>query len=220
MNLNNKHFLRGILFILAGILFMMWSFDIIKINIFVLFNVLIGGALIFYGESYSKFSETKSFGRVMTISGIVLVAHSLLVHIFGIPVKLIIAAALLVLGFYFVFVKSKVFLSEKGIFKDSRDDVYIKESFSSIHINNFSNDISGVKVRAFFSDLALNFIGTRMVSKDSIDFKVSAIFSNVRISINSNWNVTLNGRYIRNISTAYKTVNIKSQSLFCNIEVF
>lgn len=220
MNLNNKYFFRGILCILAGIIFMLWSFDIIKMNVFVLFNILIGGALIFYGEKYSKFSETKSFGNIMLISGVVLIAHSFLVHVFGIPVKFIIAVAFLILGFYFVFVRSKFFMSQKGVFKDSRDDIYIKESFSSVHINNFSNDISGVKVKAFFSDLALSFIGTRMVSRDTIDFEVSAAFSNVRISINSSWNVILNGRYVRKISTSSKTINIKNQSLFCNIEVF
>lgn len=220
MNLKNKYFLRGMLFILIGIILLLWSFDLIKINLFVLFNLFIGSMLIFYGEKYSKFSETKSIGKVMIFSGIFLVGHSILVHVFGVPVKFIIAIIFIIAGFYFIFIRSRVFLSEKGVFKDSRDDIYIRENFSSIHINNFSNDISGVKVRAFFSDVALSFIGTRMVTKDTVNFEILSAFSNVRITINSSWNVMLNGRYIRRISTAYKTVNINSRSLFCNIEIF
>ncbi len=219
LNLNNKYFIRGLLLILSGIVFMLWSFDVININFSVVFNTLIAIILIFYGERYSRFSETRSFGNGMIIFGIFFVAYTFLVHVIGISLKFIIAVALLVYGFYFVFIRSKVFMFNKGVFKDSRNDIDISERFSAIHINNFSDDISSVKIKTFFSDIAVNFLSTRMITKDTIDFEILGIFGDIRISINPSWNVILNGNYIRRNGTASKTVSIRSKSLFCNINV-
>ncbi len=198
---------------------MLWSFDVININFSVVFNTLIAIILIFYGERYSRFSETRSFGNGMIIFGIFFVAYTFLVHVIGISLKFIIAVALLVYGFYFVFIRSKVFMFNKGVFKDSRNDIDISERFSAIHINNFSDDISSVKIKTFFSDIAVNFLSTRMITKDTIDFEILGIFGDIRISINPSWNVILNGNYIRRNGTAIKTVSIRSKSLFCNINV-
>ena len=108
---------------------------------------------------------------------------------------------------------------KKGVFKDSRSDVYVKEMFSVICINNVSTNLSSVKVRSYFSDITLNFLNSRLESVNSVDFELTAFLSNVKININSSWNVVLNGEYIRRIEGSYKVVNIRCSNLFSLVDI-
>lgn len=214
MNLNNKYFVRGLLFILIGFIFILWSFDIIRINIFGIFNFALAVVLIFYGEKYIRFIDTRPIGRPMILLGIVLMIYN-----FGVSIKFILAIVFLGLGIYFIFVKSKTFMIKKGVFKDSRSDVYVKEMFSVICINNVSTNLSSVKVRSYFSDITLDFLNSRLESVNSVDFELTAFLSNVKININSSWNVVLNGEYIRRIEGSYKVVNIRCSNLFSLVDI-
>lgn len=214
MNLNNKYFIRGLLFILIGILFVFWSFDIIRINIFGIFNFIFAIALIFYGERYTRFPDTKSMGRLMIAIGAIIMIHN-----FGLPIKFILAIIFFIIGIYFAFVKSKIFIFKKGVFKDSRDDVFIREICSNVFINNISINLSSVKVKSYFSEINLDFSNSKMFSKNSVNFEVNAFLSNVKINVSSNWNVIVNGEYIRKVEGSYKIANIKCSNFFSIIDV-
>lgn len=190
---------------------MFWGFGII--NIFITINFVLAIALIFYGEKYMKYPETKMIGRIMILIGIVLLISRL------ISIKLILALIFLVVGLYFLIFKSRFFVLKNGIFKDSRNDVYIKEILSSISINNTSNDISSIKVKSFFSNLNLDFVNSKMYSKDLVNFEISALFSNVKINVNSGWNVILNGEYVRKVQASNKTITIKCSNFFSVVDV-
>lgn len=202
------------MFILIGILFVFWSFDIIRINIFGIFNFIIAISLIFYGEKYTKFHDTRSMGRLMMGLGVILMIYN-----FGLPIKFILAIVFFIIGIYFALVKSKIFIFKKGVFKDSRDDVFIREICSNIFINNISLNISSVKVKSYFSEISLDFSNSKMFNKNSVNFEVSAFLSNVKINVNSNWNVIVNGEYVRKVEGSYKVANIKCSNFFSIIDV-
>lgn len=214
LNLNNKYFIRGLLFILIGILFVFWSFNVIRINVFGILNFIFAIFLIFYGEKYTKFQETRSIGFLMMAVGVIIMINN-----FGLPIKFILAIVFFIAGIYFAFVKSKIFIVKKGVFKDSRDDVFIKEICSNIHINNISINLSSVKVKSYFSEINLDFSNSKMFSKNSVDFEINAFLSNVKINVSSNWNVMVNGEYIRKVEGSYKIANIKCSNFLSIIDI-
>lgn len=199
------------LFILFGLLFAFWGVGLI--NIFLMFNFILAIALIFYGERYMKHSESKNIGRGMILIGIILLISRI------VSFKFILALLFFIVGVYFLLFKSRVFVLKSGIFKDSRNDVYVKEMFSQISINNISSDISSIKVKSFFSNLNLDFVNSKMVTKDLVNFEINAVFSNVKINVNSEWNVIFNGDYIRKVQASNKTISIKCSNLFGMVEV-
>ena len=215
MDLNNKYFFRGLLFILVG--YILWNYNIISIDLFFIFKLVISLGLIFYGiKNYKYYSDTL-LGKIMISVGVLLFLSTI-----GVKLKVILSVCFIIFGIYFLFIKSKlfkVFIVEKGIFKDSRNQVYIKEGFSSIKINNTSNTLSSVKVKAYFSNVDLDFSNSNLGDNKSVDFEVLSLFSKVTINVNYDYNVRINGEYIRKNRVSGKDFNIKTTKLFGSCEI-
>ena len=215
LNLNNKYFFSGLLFILVG--YILWNYNIISIDLFFIFRLFVSIGLIFYGiKTYKYYSDTL-FGKIIIAIGIVLFLSTI-----GVKLKVILSVCFTVFGIYFLFIKSKlfkVFIVEKGIFKDSRNQVYIKEGFSSIRINNTSNNLSSVKVKAYFSNINLDFSNSNLGDNKYVDFEVLSLFSKVSININYDYNVKVNGEYVRNNRVSGKDFDIKSTKLFGSCDI-
>lgn len=218
MKLNNKYFLEGLLFIFIGVIFILWNFDIINIDLFLIFRLVISVGVIIYGiRLYKYYSNNKTLGKSVIAFGVLLLLLAM-----GVDMKFIFAVVFLGIGIYLLFYKSKVFkflMKEKGVFKDSRDEVYIREKFATIKINNTSNNLSKVRVIAYFSNVNLDFSNTTLGNNQFVDFEVVSVFSNVNININYIYNVKVNGEYTRSNRVSGKDFNIKIDKVCgtCNI---
>ncbi len=213
MNFKNDYLIKGLLFLLIGVIFILWSFNIIAFAMYSLFVFVLSLAVMYYGYNLSKYSR---FGYIVILIGFMLGLRSLGIFI---PIKFVFGIVFLILGIYFLVVKLGVFISKKGVFKDSRESAYIKERFSSITIKNTSFNLCFVKVNAFFSDIVLDFTSSKIGEFDEIDFDIVSRFSQIRIISHPNWNITLNGKIIRKNETYDKTIRIKCNNLFESLEI-
>lgn len=212
MNLNDKYFSRGLLFILLGIIFILWSMDIIYIGFFGIINITIAILLVYIGNTFSEISKIKWFGYLLILL--------MLPYYLGISIKVILSIAFILVGLYMMFVKSNVLVNKKGVFKDSRDSVFVKERFSQVVIDNVSTDLLCVKANGLFSDITLNFDNSQIVSNNSVDFYISSFMSNIKINLNPSWSIVVNGQYLRKIDMPNnKVVNIKLKNILSTIDI-
>lgn len=212
MNLNDKYFSRGLLFILLGIIFILWSMDIIYIGFFGIINITIAILLIYIGNTFQEISKIKWLGYLLILL--------MLPYYLGISIKVILSIAFILVGLYMMFVKSNVLVNKKGVFKDSRDSVFVKERFSQVVIDNVSTDLLYVKANGLFSDITLNFDNSQIVSNNSVDFYISSFMSNIKINLNPSWSIVVNGQYLRKIDMPNnKVVNIKLKNILSTIDI-
>lgn len=212
MNLNDKYFSRGLLFILLGIIFILWSMDIIYIGFFGIINITIAILLIYIGNTFQEISKIKWLGYLLILL--------MLPYYLGISIKVILSIAFILVGLYMMFVKSNVLVNKKGVFKDSRDSVFVKERFSQVVIDNVSTDLLCVKANGLFSDITLNFDNSQIVSNNSVDFYISSFMSNIKINLNPSWSIVVNGQYLRKIDMPNnKVVNIKLKNILSTIDI-
>lgn len=212
MNLNDKYFSRGLLFILLGIIFILWSMDIIYIGFFGIINITIAILLIYIGNTFQEISKIKWLGYLLILL--------MLPYYLGISIKVILSIAFILVGLYMMFVKSNVLVNKKGVFKDSRDSVFVKERFSQVVIDNVSTDLLCVKANGLFSDITLNFDNSQIVSNNSVDFYISSFMSNIKINLNPSWSIVVNGQYLRKIDMSNnKVVNIKLKNILSTIDI-
>ncbi len=213
LNLRNDDFVKGLLFLLVGVVFILWSFDIVFFAIHSMIKFIISLCIMYYGYRMVRYNK---FGYALIFIGVLLILKSIGIYV---PVKFIFGIIFLLIGTYFLVVKLGIFIVKKGIFKDSRDMVYINEKFSSIIIKNNSDNLSFVKVRAIASDLTLDFQNTQLLDLNEVNFEINSIFSKVKIISNFNWNIILNGQIIRTVEGSNKTINIKCINLYESLEI-
>lgn len=212
MNLNDKYFSRGLLFILLGIIFILWSMDIIYIGFFGIINITIAILLVYIGNTFPEISKIKWLGYLLILL--------MLPYYLGISIKVILSIAFILVGLYMMFVKSNVLVNKKGVFKDSRDSVFVKERFSQVVIDNVSTDLLCVKANGLFSDITLNFDNSQIVNNNSVDFYISSFMSNIKINLNPSWSIVVNGQYLRKIDMPNnKVVNIKLKNILSTIDI-
>lgn len=212
MNLNDKYFSRGLLFILLGIIFILWSMDIIYIGFFGIINITIAILLVYIGNTFPEISKIKWLGYLLILL--------MLPYYLGISIKVILSIAFILVGLYMMFVKSNVLVNKKGVFKDSRDNVFVKERFSQVVIDNVSTDLLYVKANGLFSDITLNFDNSQIVNNNSVDFYISSFMSNIKINLNPSWSIVVNGQYLRKIDMPNnKVVNIKLKNILSTIDI-
>ncbi len=212
MNLNDKYFSRGLLFILLGIIFILWSMDIIYIGFFGIINITIAILLVYIGNTFPEISKIKWLGYLLILL--------MLPYYLGISIKVILSIAFILVGLYMMFVKSNVLVNKKGVFKDSRGSVFVKERFSQVVIDNVSTDLLCVKANGLFSDITLNFDNSQIVNNNSVDFYISSFMSNIKINLNPGWSIVVNGQYLRKIDMPNnKVVNIKLKNILSTIDI-
>lgn len=216
MGLNNKYFSRGLLFILLGIMLVLWGIDIIHIGFLGIVNMIAAIFLIHIGDKHQEISKIKWIGYLM----ILLMFPYYLGISLKFVLKILLAVIFICMGLYMMFVKSNILVNKKGEFKDSRENVFIKERFSHVVINNSSKDLSHVKLIGLFSDITVNFDNSQIVSNNSVDFEVSSFLSSIKINVNPNWSIIVNGQYLRKVEMLNsKIVNIRLKNILSTIDI-
>lgn len=208
----NNDFWKGLLFLIIGVILLIGGIRVF--SSFRMIIYIISVIMIYKGIQLLKNEMTKILGQILIIGGTVLI-----VIYSDISLELVLSLGFLVYGFYLLVIKSKTFVKNKGVFKDSRENVYIKESFSQVSINNVSYNLLGVKLRAIVSEVDLDFSNCYIQTNELVDFEITAYVSNVRINTNPSWNVILNGQYIRNIDGVNRTVNITCKNVLSIIDI-
>ncbi|BAK81490.1 hypothetical protein [Candidatus Arthromitus sp. SFB-rat-Yit] len=208
----DSNFLKGILFLVIGAILLIGGVRMLSS-----FRVLIYIAsilLVYNGITLLKDRYTNSVGKVFIIFGIGMIAL-----FSGISLYFILALAFLGYGIYLLCVKSKVFTNKKGVFKDSRDKVYIKEVFSTLHINGVSRNLSNINVVSFVSNISLDFSNADIMYNQIVDCNIKSYMSEIVLNTDLSWNVLLNGRYIRKIEGVDKTININCKNVLSVIDI-
>lgn len=208
----NHNFLKGLLFLVLGLIFLIGG-----VNIFNSFRVLIyiiSVLLIYNGITLLKDRYTKTAGKIFIIVGV-----ALIIIFSGISLEFTLALVFLIYGAYLFCVKSQIFTNKKGIFKDSRDQVYVKEVFSTLHINGVSQNLLNVNVVAVVSNLNLDFSNADTMHNQIVDCNISSYMSEIVLNTDLSWNVILNGRYIRRVDGVYKTINITCKNILSVIDI-
>lgn len=208
----NHNFLKGLLFLVLGLIFLIGG-----VNIFNSFKVLIyiiSVLLIYNGITLLRDKYTKTAGKIFIIIGV-----ALIIIFSGISLEFTLALVFLVYGVYLLCVKSRIFTNKKGVFKDSRDQVYVKEIFSTVHINGVSQNLLNINVVAVVSNLNLDFSNVDTMNSQIVECNISAFMSEIVLTTDLSWNVLLNGRYVRRIDGADKTINITCKNILSVIDI-
>lgn len=208
----DSNFLKGVLFLVIGAILLIGGVRVLSG-----FRVLIYIAsilLIYNGITLLKDRYTNSLGKVFIIFGIGMIAL-----FSGISLYFILALAFLGYGIYLLCVKSKVFTNKKGVFKDSRDKIYIKEVFSTLHINGISQNLSNINVVSVVSNISLDFSNADIMYNQIVDCNIKSYMSEIVLNTDLSWNVLLNGRYIRKIEGVDKTINITCKNILSVIDI-
>lgn len=212
MNLNDKYFSKGLLFILLGVVFILWSMNIIYIGFFGIISVVASASLIYIGNKYPEFEKFKIIGYLIIVL--------MIPYYFRVQLKNVLAITFILIGLYMIFIRSNTFTKKKGVFKDSRDCVYINEKFSQLIVDNVAKDLLNVKVVGIASDMILNFDNCQITNSDSVDFDIIAFMSNIKININPSWSIVVNGKYLRKMDMPNdKVVNIKIKNILSTIDI-
>lgn len=212
MNLNNKYFFKGLLFSIIGIILLLGGLRIF--SFFIMFVYILAVILIYNGYRLFKYNRDDFTGKLLMMAGIFLILiYSKL------SIELVLSIVCLCVGFYFIFIKSRMFIKEKGVFKDSRSVVVIREMFSSISINLSSQNLDSIKLTSVVSHVNLDLSYAYIRSNDLINFSINAYLSDVKINTSSYCNVLLNGRYVRKIEGIETTININCKNFLSVIDI-
>lgn len=213
MNFRSDDLIKGLLFLLVGVVFILWSFDIVFLAIYSLIEFVLALFIIYYGYTKAKYSK---YGYFFILIGILIGLRSIGIYV---PIKFIFGIIFLLIGMYFLVLKLGIFIVNKGTFKDSRDNVYINEKFSSIFIKNNSTNLNFVKLTAFASKVVLDFRNSELFDLNEVNFQINSIFSKVKIIVNPTWNVILNGHIIRKVDGSVRTIKIQCANFYESVEI-
>ena len=83
LNFKNDYLIKGLLFLLIGVIFILWSFNIIAFAMYSLFVFVLSLAVMYYGYNLSKYSR---FGYIVILIGFMLGLRSLGIFI---PIKFV-----------------------------------------------------------------------------------------------------------------------------------
>lgn len=212
MNMNNQYFLKGLLFAIIGIILLLGGIRIF--SFFIMFMYILAAILIYNGYRLVRYGSDAFTGKLLMIAGgILILVYSRL------SIEIILSVICLGVGFYFIFIKSKMFTKDKGVFKDSRSSVIIKEIFSNIGINLVSQSLKSIRVTSIVSQINLDLSYAYIQGDDLVNFNIDAYLSDIKINTSSYCNVLLNGKYVRKIEGVGKTININCKNFLSVIDI-
>ncbi len=212
MNTENQYFFKGILFTIIGIIFLLGGVRIF--TPFVMLMYILSAVLIYKGYRMIKYKTDPFTGKVLIgLGAFIILIYSKL------PLALILSLICLCVGFYFIFIKSRVFIRDRGIFKDSRDSVFIRENLSNVKVNVISQNLKSLDTKMTLSKVDLDLSYAYIQGNTTVNFHVNAYLSEVKIITGSYCNVLLNGKYIRKIDGSEKTINITCKNFLSIIDI-